>query len=85
MVEYNPYAYETHEDPFPLYRRLRDEAPVYWNDEIGFFALSRHADVLAAMKDFERYSSADGVSLEREASHGGADAVMSNPRTEASV
>jgi cytochrome P450 len=77
MVDYNPYAYETHEDPFPVYRRLRDEAPVYRNDAIGFFALSRHADVLAAMKDFERYSSADGVSLEPQASRGGADAVMS--------
>ncbi len=75
-VEFNPYAYETHEDPYPIYRALRDEAPVYRNDEIGFWALSRHADVLAAIRDTERYSNAHGVSLERS-SQGDPAAVMS--------
>jgi len=67
-LEFDPYAWATHEDPYPLYRRLRDEAPVYWNPTRGFWALSRHADVLAAFKDTERFSNADGVSLERSAS-----------------
>ena len=44
---YNPYAYEMHEDPYPVYTRLRAEAPVYRNEELGIWALSRHADVLA--------------------------------------
>ncbi len=64
MVEFNPYAYETHENPYPIYKVLRDEAPVYRNDEVGFWALSRHADVGAAIRDTERFSSAFGVSLE---------------------
>ena len=45
-VSFSPYAYEFHEDPYPIYERLRREAPVYRNEEIGFWAFSRHADVL---------------------------------------
>ncbi|MDJ0869244.1 MAG: cytochrome P450 [Myxococcota bacterium] len=77
MVEYDPYAYETHEDPYPIYARLRAEAPVYRNEKLGFWALSRHADVHAGFKDARRFSSAEGVSLDRGASHPGASATMS--------
>ena len=42
----DPYDYDFHEDPYPYYQRLRDEAPLYRNEELGFWALSRHADVL---------------------------------------
>jgi cytochrome P450 len=65
MVDYSPFAYEIHEDPYPIYRRLRDEAPLYRNPEIGFWALSRHADVLAGLKDHARLSNAGGVALEQ--------------------
>jgi cytochrome P450 len=61
---YNPYAFAVHEDPYALYRRMRDEAPAYWNDELEFWALSRFADVEAAFKDHETFSSALGVALE---------------------
>ena len=64
MVEFSPYSYEFHEDPYPLYRRLRDEAPVYHNAEGGFWALSRHADVLAAFRDTRRFSNREGVSID---------------------
>jgi cytochrome P450 len=64
-VVYSPYAYEIHEDPYPTYKRLRDEAPAYFNAELDFHALSRFADVLAAMQDWATYSSAEGVSLEK--------------------
>jgi cytochrome P450 len=77
LVEFNPYAYETHEDPYPVYRRLRDEAPLYRNEDLGFWALSRHADVLAAFKDVERFSNRHGVSVDADAFHDGADATMS--------
>ncbi len=77
VLEFNPYAYEIHEDPYPVYRRLRDEAPLYRNEELGFWALSRHADVLAAFKDSARFSSRYGVSLDRDAFHENADATMS--------
>jgi cytochrome P450 len=63
-LAYSPYAYEVHEDPYPTYARLREEAPLYRNDELGFWALSRHADVLAGFRDSELLSSANGVSLE---------------------
>jgi cytochrome P450 len=62
---YDPYAYEIHEDPYPIYRRLRDEAPAYYNAQLDFWALSRFHDVWDAIQDWERYSSAEGVSLER--------------------
>jgi len=64
MVSFSPYAYEFHEDPYPLYRRLREEAPVYYNEEGRFWALSRHADVLAAFKDPKRFSNSQGVSID---------------------
>lgn len=76
-LRFDPYAYEFHEDPYPVYRRLRDEAPVHRNDELGFFALSRHADVLAAFKDVETFSSRNGVSLDADAFHPNADVTMS--------
>ena len=61
---YSPFAYEIHEDPYPTYARLRDEAPSYHNPELDFWALSRFADVHQAMQDWETYSSSAGVSLE---------------------
>jgi cytochrome P450 len=77
VVEYDPYAYEVHEDPYPVYRALRDEAPAYRNQALGFWALSRHADVLAAFKDIETFSSRHGVSLDRDVFHDKAHATMS--------
>ena len=64
MREFDPYAWEFHEDPYPTYRWLRDEAPLYRNERIGFVALSRYDDVLAAFKDADHFSNARGVSLE---------------------
>ena len=61
---FDPYGYEFHEDPYPLYRRLRDEAPAYHNPDGDFWALSRSADVLDAFRDSKRYSNGMGVSLD---------------------
>lgn len=74
---YDPYAYEIHEDPYPTYARLRDTAPVYRNEERGFWALSRHADVMAAFRDSERFSNAHGVSIDPAASGPNAHRTMS--------
>lgn len=65
MREYDPYSYEFHEDPYPVYKGLRDEAPLYRNERLDFYALSRHGDVLAGFKDHHRLSSRSGVALER--------------------
>jgi cytochrome P450 len=64
VIELDPFAHEFHEDPYPLYRRLRDEAPCYRNDKLDFYALSRYADVLEASQQPLLYSSAEGTSLE---------------------
>lgn len=64
MIDFDPYAYEVHEDPYPIYARLRAEAPVYRNESLDFWALSRHADVLAAFRDTRRFSNALGVSID---------------------
>lgn len=61
---FNPYDYSFHEDPYPTYATLRAEYPIYRNDEIEFWALSRHEDVVAAFRDTTRFSSANGVSLD---------------------
>ena len=51
-------------NPFPVYRWLRDEAPVYHNEQVGFWALSRYDDVLAASLDTDTYLSGHGMTIE---------------------
>jgi cytochrome P450 len=77
LVEFDPYSYGVHEDPYPVYRQLRAEAPVYRNAELGFVALSRHADVLAGFRDARRLSNRHGVSLDPDAFHDRAHTTMS--------
>jgi cytochrome P450 len=60
----DPYDYDFHEDPYPYYKRLRDEAPLYHNEELGFWALSRHRDVLQGFRNSTTLSNRDGVSLD---------------------
>ena len=64
-VYYDPYDEAIHQDPYPVFRRLREEAPLYVNEAYGFYALSRFADVEASFKDFATFSSARGTMLER--------------------
>lgn len=61
---YDPYHVGIDADPYPVYKRLRDEAPVYYNEKFDFWALSRFADVEAALKDVENLSNAKGDILE---------------------
>lgn len=63
-MELNPFSHAFHDDPYPIYRWLRAHAPVYRNDALNFWALSRFDDVLAASLDYETYSSAKGTVLE---------------------
>jgi cytochrome P450 len=62
--EYDPFSYEQDEDPYPVYARMREEAPAYYNPRLDFWALTRFEDNLAAMVDSETYSSVNGTSLE---------------------
>jgi cytochrome P450 len=63
-VYYDPYDVTINEDPYPVYQRLRDELPAYYNDRIGFWGLSRYDDVAAALRDSTTYSSSKGDILE---------------------
>jgi cytochrome P450 len=63
-VRYDPFSYEIHADPYPIYRRLRDEAPAYHDEAHGFWALSRYADVREALLDHETFCSGRGFLLE---------------------
>ena len=60
---FDPFSEEFFNGPWEIYRRMREEAPVYYNAEHDFYALSRHADVAAAFKDYQTYSSAYGLDL----------------------
>jgi len=64
MVHYDPFAYDTHENPYPIYQQLRDEAPAYYNAELDFWALSRYDDVRNALVDHETFCSGQGFLLE---------------------
>jgi cytochrome P450 len=63
-VSYDPYDPAISADPFPIFRRLRDEAPIYYNERYDFWALSRHADVEKALVDWETFSSSRSDILE---------------------
>lgn len=63
-LQFSPYDFAVHADPYPYYARLRTEAPVYRNTTDDFWALSRHADVRAALRDSDRFSSANGLRME---------------------
>ncbi|MGH2946746.1 MAG: cytochrome P450 [Solirubrobacteraceae bacterium] len=53
---YDPLDLATHDDPYPAYRALRRDHPLYRNEDRGFWAFSRHADVARAAQDWQRFS-----------------------------
>ena len=63
-VYYDPYDFDIDADPYPVWKRLRDEAPLYRNEKYEFFALSRWDDVDKAMLDWRTYISGRGSVLE---------------------
>jgi cytochrome P450 len=73
----DPYDYDFHEDPYPYYKRLRDEAPLYRNEELGFWAVSRHADVHQGFRNSTTLSNKYGVSLDPAARGPHASKTMS--------
>ncbi|MFP6641221.1 MAG: cytochrome P450 [Myxococcota bacterium] len=64
VLYYDPYDYEIDANPHAIWKRMRDEAPVYRNEKFDFWALSRFRDVLDASLDADRFSSAHGTVLE---------------------
>ena len=62
-IVFDPFSEEFWNGAWETYRRMQEEAPVYYNEQYDFYALTRHADVAAGLKDFETYSSAYGIDL----------------------
>lgn len=58
---FDPYDSAVQENPYPIYRRLREEAPIYWSEQRGFWVLSTFEDVWTAVHDPRRFSSAQGI------------------------
>ena len=61
---YDPYDYGIDADPHPVWKRMRDESPLYYNAKYDFYALSRFEDVQAGLGDWQTYSSHQGTVLE---------------------
>lgn len=62
-VYFDPYNVELNANPYPAFARLREEAPLYYNEQFDFYALSRFADVNKALIDHETFSSARGGAI----------------------
>ncbi|KUI41705.1 cytochrome [Mycobacterium sp. GA-1199] len=60
---FDPVSQEFFDNPYEIYQRMRDEAPIYYDEGGDFYALTRHADVAAALKDHEAFSSSRGCDL----------------------
>jgi cytochrome P450 len=63
-VYYDPYDFEIDSDPYPIWKRMRDEVPLYHNEKYDFYALSRFDDVERGLVDWETYRSGRGSILE---------------------
>jgi cytochrome P450 len=63
-IHYSPFSPEVQADPYLIYRKLRDHAPLYRSPEHGFWALSRYDDVVAVSRDWKTFSSAFGVDID---------------------
>jgi beta-dihydromenaquinone-9 omega-hydroxylase len=65
-LSYDPFAADVVADPYPWYRRLQAEAPLYHQDALGFWVLSRYEDVLAGARAHASLSSAEGIIYTRQ-------------------
>ena len=62
-VVFSPVSQEYFENPYEVYKRMRDEAPLYYDEEEDFYALTRHEDVAAAFKDHGGFRRPRGCDL----------------------
>ncbi len=63
-IYYDPYDFEIDDNPYPVWKRLRDEAPLYYNEKVDFFALSRHVDVAPELTNWQTYRSGKGTTTD---------------------
>ena len=77
-LAYDPFSLEAREDPYPAYRQMLAEAapPLYRNQERGFVAVARYEDVVRVLRDWETYTSAQGVEIDESSSEFGEGVFM---------
>ena len=63
-VYYDPFDFDIDDDPYPIWKRLRDEAPLYYNDKYKFYALSRYEDVSRELMNFAAFRSGRGTTMD---------------------
>jgi cytochrome P450 len=82
-IYYDPYDYAIDADPYPIWRRMRDEAPVYHNERHDFYALTRYDDVLQGLTDHGAFLSSHGIVIESisDADFGIPMLIMMDPPT----
>ena len=61
---YDPFDYGIDDDPYPVWARMREEAPLYYNEKYNFYAVSRYDDVARALPDWETYRSGQGTTAD---------------------
>jgi cytochrome P450 len=79
MFHFDPYSASVDADPFPAYRRLREEFPCFWSEEANMWVLSRFADIVAALNDWQIYSSAKGNLMTELPNRAGATLGTTDP------
>ena len=58
---YDPFDFDIDDNPYPIWKRLRDEAPLYRNEKYNFYALSRYEDVARELHNWDTYRSGKGT------------------------
>ncbi|PRD65192.1 cytochrome P450 [Malikia granosa] len=76
---FDPYSPAVDADPFPYYKRLRDEFPCFWSEEAQMWILSRYSDIVTAGQDWQTYSSASGNLMTELPGRAGATLGSSDP------
>ena len=61
---YDPFDFDIDDNPYPIWRRLRDEAPLYRNEKYNFYALSRFEDVARELHNWDTYRSGKGTTMD---------------------
>ncbi len=79
MFRFDPYSAAVDADPFPAYRRLREEFPCFWSEEANAWILSRFSDIVTALNDWPTYSSAKGNLMTELPNRAGATLGTTDP------
>jgi cytochrome P450 len=79
MFSFDPYSPAVDADPFPSYKRLRDDYPCFWSPEAQMWVLSRYADIVSAGQDWQTYSSASGNLMTELPNRAGATLGTTDP------